>query len=148
MLLLLLLFFAVVTCTTVPGPNCTWACDDPHCPAVCTPLCLAPVCEVTCNSTQVCAAASCNIQCQESQDPTSACPVCETVCAAPSCAPTAVGCQNLCEAPNCTWSCRAPTNCPHPVCQLQCEQAFCASFGSVLIPSFAMLFLALTLVTM
>ncbi len=149
-MLLLSCLFVLSYAATFSGPNCTWQCNDPHCPAVCTPLCLEPVCEVQCNSTQTCAPAVCTVQCSETQSPTESCPLCETVCAPPVCAPTVVGCETYCEAPNCTWSCRKPTTCAYPVCQLQCELPVCASvsFATHLGPAMVMLMVMLIIMTM
>jgi len=115
-ILLLSLFLGVYSSC---HPQCSWACDDPVCNATCTPVCQEPNCvfNITCNHSP-----SCAIQCPEDMCESDNCPACEVVCQPSS----HFECGSiLCAPVECSWSCEKPTNCPHPVCELQCEQPAC-----------------------
>jgi len=108
-------------------PEGRYSCDDPVCPAVCSPICDAPVCSSCVNTTedgQVCTPVSgCEVRCPADQCEADSCPVCETVCHENLCADDE--CTVLCEATVCAWQCRKPSDCPVPVCELFCEAPAC-----------------------
>jgi hypothetical protein len=110
-------------------PNCTYTCDDPICPADCSIKCQAPDCTSNCTST--CSPPVCFTQCLPlaEQSIVDSCPLCETNCLPLQCNPVNASCAILCQAVSCGWVCKKPTNCPQPVCQLNCEQPACESFG-------------------
>jgi hypothetical protein len=123
MILLFLLIGLVVS--QVCHPECSWACDDPHCSAVCSPYCAGPpncsfVCMVgTCPGTPQCEIQAPPDQCEEEQ-----CPAAAVICVPPPLSCSA--CEIECEQIQCAWSCEKPRICPYPTCELQCEMPACA----------------------
>lgn len=121
-MLILVLFFSLGF-SSLCHPQCRWACDDPVCNATCTPVCVEPDCIFypTCNYSP-----SCSIHCPQDMCESDNCPACETICQPSShleCGPI------VCAPPNCSWACKKPTNCPSPVCELQCERPACEFAG-------------------
>ncbi len=111
-------------------PECTWQCDDPICAADCIPVCEAPVCTYMCEPvddiTVTCKTPQCHVSCPADQAEMDACPQCETICAPLKCKPAAVAnCSILCEETECSWWCVTPSDCPRPICELQCEAPAC-----------------------
>jgi hypothetical protein len=125
-----IILFFISTVYAVITPNCSWVCDAPICPAVCEARCEPPVCNTNCPAT--CNPPICfNLCSGVNQSAVDACPTCETSCLPLQCNPVNASCQILCQAPSCGWYCSKPSlsACPAPICQLQCEQAFCESSG-------------------
>lgn len=127
LLLLLLLSYTVFTC----HPECSWQCDSPTCPAVCSTSCLPYNCsrcfiDPNTNETVDCKkiAVGCSITCPSDQCETDFCPQCSISCNAGLCQGES-NCIILCHELQCGWSCRKPTDCPYPLCQLNCEQPAC-----------------------
>jgi hypothetical protein len=125
---LFLLLLLLLTPSLSVVPQCSYACDDPVCSAVCVPRCppnsvsCATVCSLPGNP---CAlfAPSCLITCARNQVVnTSRVPECEVHCAtlAPAC--TSSGCAIEC-APliGCGWDCSKNDSCPRPRCEQMCE---------------------------
>ena len=110
-------------------PNCTYTCDNPICPADCSIKCEVPDCTSNCTST--CRPPVCFTQCLPliNQSIVDNCPLCETICMPLQCDPLNASCAILCQPPSCGWVCKKPTNCPQPLCQLNCGQPACESFG-------------------
>lgn len=128
---------------TAATPECRWMCDDPICPAECEPVCDTPECIIQCTSgTCFQALPVCSTRCATEVVVSDNCPVCETICE-PLPALCTPHCGILCEAVSCTWSCRKPSNCVRPQCELACERPACesptpCSSGSVLTWSLAL----------
>jgi hypothetical protein len=78
-MVLLLLFF--ISCAFAQAPNCTYLCDDPVCPAICSPKCLSPNCTVSGCPPSQCDPPTCFTQCAPvgNQSISNTCPMCETV---------------------------------------------------------------------
>lgn len=130
MIILLPLFMAVLAQTC--HPECHWACDDPVCPASCTPVCLPPQCEICLNNTgtPICRPTrQCYIHCPSDECESDSCPVCEVRC--PDQCHNASQCLIQCEEVECAWRCTKPRNCPKPVCELQCELPACVYSDAV-----------------
>lgn len=122
------------------GLVCSWLCDDPVCEPTCEAECSQPVCNTTCSGGGI---APCNIgpSCGTVCAPAPAnavansCPVCNVLCNPLPAVPQCSGCNVLCAQITCAWRCRKPTNCPAPLCELQCEQPACGvSFAAQLRP--------------
>lgn len=107
-------------------PQCSWACDNPTCDAICHPVCADPICAVQCPEAATCRAPSCRVVCPTDQCAKDDCPMCETVCDPPSCTASNHNCNVLCEPTNCSWECRKPF-CRRPQCVFQCESPACAA---------------------
>jgi hypothetical protein len=106
----------------VAAPTCTWMCDDPKCDAVCTPVCQAPACFCI-DASQCDIKPLCSVSCNTTYD--DGCPSCETQCAPDA---ACLGrCDIVCPPTLCAWDCIKPTNCPAPVCELQCDQPSCSA---------------------
>jgi len=113
-------------------PDCKWGCDAPSCPAVCEPQCEKPACELRCEKLGEtacdirCEKPKCEVRCSRKNCQASGCPLCENVCLPAKCqtvcTPAVPNCRPTCSAPKCTWSCRKPTTCPKPKCNLVCNQ--------------------------
>ena len=43
-------------------PQCSWKCDDPHCPAICDPVCEPPKCHTSCAEPKN---AICDVKCEK-----------------------------------------------------------------------------------
>jgi len=105
------------------APTCTWMCDDPVCDAVCTPVCQAPACFCL-DADQCDIKPSCSVSCNTTYDGYG-CPNCVTQCVPD---PACMGrCEIVCPQTQCAWDCIKPTNCPAPVCELQCEMPSCSA---------------------
>lgn len=113
-LFVLLSLLTVVRCEP---PRCSWACDDPQCSAVCTPVCEAPAC--SCGSCSH--APTCSVSCNATYNDD--CPLCETRCQPAPCS----DCSISCGPPVCRWDCIKPTFCPQPSCELQCSLPSCSA---------------------
>jgi hypothetical protein len=108
-------------------PACNWSCSNPSCEEVCTPSCTAPSCETRCqpieleSCTTTCGDPKCHVICPASckgED----CAGCQTVCSEPECeTKCAQNCKSVCQEPTCQWHCDTSTDCPKPVCALNCE---------------------------
>ena len=144
-LLILTLFFCVKI--RACHPECTWQCDDPVCPAACSPVCLAPSCQVCNNqtSTPFCVPYDMwSTSCPPDQSESDSCPVCAVTCTDP-CRHNPY-CFVQCEEVQCAWQCHKP-DCPYPTCELQCDAPACqASTASCL--TVTILTTALTLLYM
>lgn len=145
MRLAILLLLALVT-SGASGchPECRWACDDPVCPASCSPQCASPACIIANASNLVCNSVvpRCTILCAPNQCESDSCPACEIQCDPPPvmCADGTI----LCEAPVCAWQCNKP-DCRRPLCELQCEHPACEALSgaTALGTSFLLLLLVL-----
>jgi len=112
-------------------PDCKWNCDQPSCPAVCEPQCEKPACELRCEKLGEtacdirCEKPKCEVRCSRKNCQSGGCPLCENVCLPAKCqtvcTPAVPNCRPTCSAPKCTWSCRKPTSCPKPKCNLACN---------------------------
>jgi hypothetical protein len=101
-------------------PECRWLCDDPLCLAVCKPIFEQPVC--SCANPGV--NPVCRVLCAQDQCEMDSCPQCEVQCDPnPNCG--AITCEQLVSS----WSCRKPSDCALPTCELQCELPFCPYEG-------------------
>ena len=123
-IILFLISAALGAATDGNPPNCSYTCDDPICPAVCSATCASPNCTVSGCPSSTCQTPICFTQCLPlvNQSISDSCPSCETVCLPPQCSPVNVNCTVLCEAPVCGWSCRKPAvqDC-NITCQLNCD---------------------------
>jgi cysteine-rich repeat protein len=122
---------------------CHWICDDPLCPAACSPVCEPPRCQTQCEEVASptnclcnvsCGPPFCEIRCPDDGCESDSCPQCETICEpsncttqctqinpqGPTCVPPAPECSPLCQETQCAWMCQKP-ECPEPQCELQCE---------------------------
>jgi hypothetical protein len=129
-------------------PECRWQCDEIVAPAVCTPKCSAPACELVCEPGGSClpgAAPTCWITCPTDQAESDSCPNCVIQCAETPAYFCSGNCTTLCEAPQCSWSCRLP-DMPYPICQRVCEHPACEySSGSSMHASALLLIILCTL---
>lgn len=115
-------------------PQCSWKCDDPHCPAICDPVCEQPKCHTSCAEPKnalcdvKCEKPECEIKCPDKGCEMNDCPKCVTVCKQPHCVTHCQApkpeCEAVCEEPKCDWKCHKPT-CPKPKCELICENPNC-----------------------
>lgn len=109
-------------CRGYDTAQCRYVCDDPTCNVFCDPMCEAPVCNIP---QQYAAILICEIRCPPSS--------CLDKNSCPSCtikannATLSAICARHCSAPVCACSCRKPTDCPVPKCQLMCEKHSCES---------------------
>lgn len=103
-------------------PACSWSCSNPTCDAVCTPVVDAhPVFNMTCEHRTVAECLLVRVDFPSDQCSQHSCPTPETVVA------------NACNDCNytvvspvaSTWWCTSPSDCPEPVCTLQCEDPSC-----------------------
>ncbi|GAB5354880.1 hypothetical protein AAMO2058_000157600 [Amorphochlora amoebiformis] len=112
-------------------PNCHWICNEPACPAKCSPKCMKPKCEHMCKplgDSQCsirCEVPECEVRCVKKKCADGRCPVCENVCLPAKCqtvcTPPKPECKPQCTRPSCQWLCKKPLNCPKPKCMLKCE---------------------------
>lgn len=121
-----------VTFSDACHPQCSYACDDPVCPAECHAQSSKPKCTVSCNNSFVPIQGQCNFKCSNVVNITNvcesdSCPLVETLCTQLICIdlPRTVTCTVLCEAPTAGWVCNKPKNCRQPICELQCEKPAC-----------------------
>merc|ERR1712147_309081 len=116
-LLVGLLCLSVVSATetnTTCHPQCSWKCDDPHCPAICDPVCEPPKCHTSCAEPRN---AICDVKCEK--------PEYEIKCPDKGCEMfDCPKCVTVCEEPRCDWKCHKPA-CPKPKCELVCENPNC-----------------------
>ena len=133
-LTLLQLLSLIISTSTTCHPQCSWKCDDPHCPAICDPVCEPPKCHTSCAEPKnaicdvKCEKPECEIKCPDRGCAGLDCPKCVTVCKQPHCVTHCQApkpeCEPVCEEPKCDWKCHKP-QCPKPKCELVCENPNC-----------------------
>jgi hypothetical protein len=122
------------------GTVCRWDCGNARCNSTCSPVCQPPSCEVITTPSglqDICAEPQCITVCPDNggaADPNQECPLCETLCEAPSCPPPVTQAEIQCGPPQCSWQCRAPKkpyeSCIHPVCFLVCDPPACGELAT------------------
>ena len=124
----MILLFLFVTIVYTLIPQCTYQCNDPICAAVCEPICTPVNCEILCDPEDtpgVCNPINCRSECATDGDILNSCPLCEVICDPLVCQPIDRPCVIQCQQIECSWKCVKPTNCPAPICQLQCQLPTC-----------------------
>ena len=63
--ILLITIVSLLNCNLLRStchPQCSWKCDDPHCPAICDPVCEPPRCHTSCAEPKN---AICDVKCEK-----------------------------------------------------------------------------------
>lgn len=137
----ILLLFPVISIAC--HPLCVWTCDSPVCNATCTPVCQPANCSTVC-VTGSCNAPNCEIICPEDMCESDSCPTCSAQCQQLSGCSLNADCSIQCQPVDCAWKCEKPTDCPSPICELNCEHPACEfSSGFLTSPGIFVIFVFL-----